>query len=375
MKKVYTIVITFLILIVHTMTALGATVKDLENSKANVDNRIQTIRQQKAQQQQKAQELLGEAEELKGNVDEKEKQLDELTQDLQNIIAYLNEVQASIAEAEENLKQREEEAVERLRVMYENSNKTIFDLLAESGNLSEFFEKLELYKWIAQKDNEVIMELDVARKELEIKRAMLDGDYTQLVADINKTKEDLDNLRLTRADLLENISKSQEQIRSLSSQEDQLEQESRNLAAQIKNMQTSGKYVGGTFTWPLPSDYTVHSKFGWRRHPVYGDYRMHTGVDIGGPYGAAIVAANSGTVIFSGYGSGYGYYIIIDHGGGYSTLYGHSSKLLVSKGTYVQKGQTIALVGSTGVATGPHLHFEVRINGDPVDPMNYFKKQ
>jgi peptidoglycan hydrolase CwlO-like protein len=92
MKKVYTIVITFLILIVHTMTALGATVKDLENSKANVDNRIQTIRQQKAQQQQKAQELLGEAEELKGNVDEKEKQLDELTQDLQNIIAYLNEV-------------------------------------------------------------------------------------------------------------------------------------------------------------------------------------------------------------------------------------------------------------------------------------------
>ena len=199
-------------------------------------------------------------------MDEKEKQLDELTQDLQNIIAYLNEVQASIAEAEENLKQREEEAVERLRVMYENSNKTIFDLLAESGNLSEFFEKLELYKWIAQKDNEVIMELDVARKELEIKRAMLDGDYTQLVADINKTKEDLDNLRITRAELLENISKAQEQIRSLSSQEDQLEQESRNLAAQIKNMQTSGKYVGGTFTWPLPSDYRSF-EVRWRRHP------------------------------------------------------------------------------------------------------------
>ena len=221
--------------------------------------------------------------------------MDELTQDLQNIIAYLNEVQASIAEAEENLKQREEEAVERLRVMYENSNKTIFDLLAESGNLSEFFEKLELYKWIAQKDNEVIMELDVARKELEIKRAMLDGDYTQLVADINKTKEDLDNLRITRAELLENISKAQEQIRSLSSQET-----SWNKVATRPKSRTCRQAANMWRNIHMVVAFGLHRSFEVRMEtPSVSAITGCTRVDIGGPYGAAIVAANSGTVIFS----------------------------------------------------------------------------
>lgn len=376
MKKVYVIVISIFVIMVHTITGLAATVKDLENNKSYIENQIETIKNKKGQQEQKAGELLNEAEGLKGEVEIKEKELSELTADLNNIITYINQVQASIAEAEENLEKREEEATERLRIMYENSNKTIFDLFLESGDITEFFEKIEIYKMVAQKDNEVIKELDVARQDLDTKKSMLSGDYTQLVAKVNETKSDLDNLRITRAELLQNVSEAQEQIRALSSQEDRLEQESRDLAAKIKNMQSTTKFVGGTFTWPLPSDYTVHSSFGRRLHPIYGVYRMHTGLDIGGPYGAAIVAANSGTVITSGYNSGgYGYYIVIDHGGGYSSLYAHASKLLVSKGTYVKKGQTIAYVGSTGASTGPHLHFEIRINGDPVNPMNYYKKQ
>lgn len=375
MKKVYIIVISLLILLVQTATTLAVTVKDLENDKAYIENKIHSLKAQKDQEQQKAGALLGEAEDLKNDVEVKEKELSELTEDLNIIISYINEVQVSITEAEENLKKREEEAAERLRVMYENSNKTIFDLFLESGDVTEFFEKLEIYKMVAQKDNEVITGLDVARDELNAKKSMLNGDYVGLVAQINQTKEDLNNLKLTRAELLQRVSQAQEQIRALSSQEDKLEQESRDLASKIKNMQSTQKYVGGTFTWPLPSDYRVGSYFGRRLHPIYGVYRMHTGVDIGGPYGAAIVAANSGTVIFSGYGSGYGYHVVVDHGGGYSTLYAHASKLLVSKGTYVKKGQTIAYVGSTGASTGPHLHFEIRINGDPVNPMNYFKKQ
>ncbi|MBQ6708282.1 MAG: M23 family metallopeptidase, partial [Clostridia bacterium] len=113
-------------------------------------------------------------------------------------------------------------------------------------------------------------------------------------------------------------------------------------------------------------------------HPIYGTYRMHTGIDIsgGGINGQRIVASKAGTVTYAnwGYGGGYGNYVIVDHGGGYSTLYAHCSSLAVSSGQYVKQGQTIAYVGSTGASTGPHLHFEVRINGNHTNPLNYVSK-
>ena len=121
--------------------------------------------------------------------------------------------------------------------------------------------------------------------------------------------------------------------------------------------------------WPIVGEIT--SPFGWRTHPIYGDGRFHSGMDIGGDYGDPILAAAAGTVIYSGWISGYGYAVIIDHGGGLSTLYGHNESLAVGEGQAVSQGQVIAYCGSTGNSTGPHCHFEVRENGEPVDPMGY----
>ena len=115
----------------------------------------------------------------------------------------------------------------------------------------------------------------------------------------------------------------------------------------------------------------ITSSFGWRTHPILGYQRFHSGVDFGADYGTTIHAADSGTVIFSGWYGGYGNAVILDHGNGISSLYGHTSELYVSEGQTVQRGQSIAAVGSTGLSTGPHLHFEVRQDGDPVDPMAY----
>ena len=136
------------------------------------------------------------------------------------------------------------------------------------------------------------------------------------------------------------------------------------------NMPYSGAPAGsGGMIWPLSGPVT--SEFGWRTHPIFGTARFHSGLDIGGDYGLPIYAAASGTVIHAGWISGYGNTVIIDHGGGVTTLYGHNDSLNVGVGQTVSQGQVIAMCGSTGNSTGPHCHFEVRENGEPVSPYSY----
>ena len=122
---------------------------------------------------------------------------------------------------------------------------------------------------------------------------------------------------------------------------------------------------------PGPVSGVITSDFGWRNHPIFGRQILHSGIDIGVDEGTPVHAADGGTVVFSGWMDGYGYAVVIDHGNGISTLYGHNSDLAVSEGQSVSKGTVIAYAGSTGNSTGPHVHFEVRVNGDPVDPQGY----
>ena len=133
------------------------------------------------------------------------------------------------------------------------------------------------------------------------------------------------------------------------------------------------QYTGGKFAWPVPSSGRITSNYGYRVHPVHKTKKFHSGLDIGAPYGTDIVAAADGTVTLATVNGGYGKCIIINHGSGISTLYGHNSSLLVSSGAKVTRGQVIAKAGSTGVSTGPHCHFEVRINGATTDPLQYLK--
>jgi len=160
-------------------------------------------------------------------------------------------------------------------------------------------------------------------------------------------------------------------LKKIEEEEDKLISQSNALVNQIKNLQKSGAYAGGSMTWPCPSSKTISSYYGNRLHPILKKYKMHTGIDISAKQGASIVAANKGTVIMAGWQSGYGYTVVVDHGGGITTLYAHCSKILVSVGQNVKAGETIAKVGSTGMSTGPHLHFEVRKNGATTNPLNY----
>lgn len=178
------------------------------------------------------------------------------------------------------------------------------------------------------------------------KRRELLAKYSQ---EISKTKQDIDYYEDIQKEKYEELQRFIVKTQSLN----------RNL-----------RYTGGRFLWPTTSN-LITSYFGYRVHPIYGTTRFHSGIDIGAPYGAPIYAAENGQVIFASWYGGYGYCIIIDHGDGVSTLYAHCSSIIVKAGQYVSKGQVIGYVGSTGNSTGPHLHFEVRINGNPVNPFNY----
>jgi murein DD-endopeptidase MepM/ murein hydrolase activator NlpD len=170
---------------------------------------------------------------------------------------------------------------------------------------------------------------------------------------------------------------------ALAAAQEQLEQDSQKLQTLIQQKIAERKArearakanskirIRGTGVFAFPSNARTSSPFGWRTHPILGYRRFHAGLDFAASYGSTIRAADSGTVIFSGWYGGYGKTLIIDHGRGLTTLYAHCSKLYVAEGQRVQKGQAIAAVGSTGLSTGPHLHFEVRRNGSPVNPAKY----
>jgi len=297
-----------------------------------------------------------------------------------------------------NLDAKKAEYSTRMSVMFEFQNKSTLEILLESDSIAGFFTNLELISLIGDSDKQIMEDLKAAMDDAELKSvyAKQESDSMQVVADEKQAElNELESRIGTTAAALE---EKKSALSDWQQKEDALEATSNDLDAEIAALQKelakkqaaaalksgSSKTPSkappqGSMTWPYPGDYTIYSPFGMRMHPIYHVYKMHTGVDLGGSYGNPIVAAADGTVIIASApvagqntgGSNYGNYIVIDHGGGVSTLYGHCRDLYVSVGDTVVAGQKIAACGSTGASTGPHVHFEVRINGTRVNPAGY----
>ncbi len=317
---------------------------------------------------------------IQDNIDDLEKQQKQVSKDLStvaskittlskkvdNLTAKIATTSKEISATEKKLKLkqteiegREKNLYERLRIMYMNGSVGFMDVLLGSSSISEFVYNTSLVQRIYQNDVAVLSTLEDEHKEL----ADIKAELSQKKADLASQQKELDAQKTELA----------KQKKILEQKEDQLKEEADKLTLELlKLIDVNSEYVGGTFTWPCPSSHYISSPFGNRLHPILKKYKMHTGVDIAAATGKNIVAAATGKVITSKYLTGYGYTIMIDHGGGIVTLYGHCSKLIAKQGDIVKRGDTIAKVGSTGDSTGPHLHFEVRVNGDYVDPMSYF---
>lgn len=274
----------------------------------------------------------------------------------------LKKLEKEVLEAEEKVEKQTDDLNSRLRNMYKTSSVGYLDVLLESGSFSEFLTNLELVKKIYNNDQEILKELEDAHKTLESKRQEAEELQAELEESRKVTAENKAVIEAKKNEIAASNKKTQQML-------DELEADADRITADTPGYSGSdSSYSGGIMAWPSPTCRIITSPFGYRTRPYSG---FHNGIDLamyGSAHGQPIVAANSGTVIRASWYGGYGNCVMIDHGGGYVTLYAHASKLLVRSGQYVSRGEKIALIGNTGNSFGAHLHFEVRINGKRVNP-------
>ncbi len=360
-------------LVTSVMPVMADELSSAKNAKSSVDSRIGKLNADKKKVLEEKAKLEQQKKSVANAQAAENNAYAELVKQIGDAEENLRQTEKALAEAEANYNQQRELLKTRLKVMYQNSSTTKLDILFESKNLVEFYERLQYMSVISRNDNEIINDLNEAKLDVEYKKQLQQQAKQLLEQKASDKKERLTSLKASRAELENQITRSKAELAKLEKDIDAQIAESNRLNSVIKNLSKKNKkYAGGTMTWPVPSSQNVTSSFGTRKHPILRKYKMHTGIDIGADSGNSIVAANKGTVIMAQYDNsgGYGKMVVIDHGGGITTLYAHASKLLVKAGDEVKAGEVIAKVGSTGLSTGPHLHFEVRVDGVPKNPLS-----
>jgi len=366
---------------------LRARKRELEREKREIQSKINTIEFERMTEITKKEVL--------------DQRIDLTGQEIDNVISTISYFDLLIREKEYEVylaQEREDEQFERyknrVRSMEENGIITYLEIIFDSTSFSDMLARIDFVADIMRSDENAYNDLIEARNEteaakealeetraemdeekeyLEVKEAELLEQLEEAHELILKMEEDIETERELRALVVAQEELVQREINAAVAElarQQELERQRRLAAQQAAAGAGSGTVTGtGQLMWPVGGPVT--SGFGVRRHPVFGDMRMHSGIDIGAAHGVAVVAADGGTVITSSYNSSYGNYVVISHGGGMTTLYAHLSSRSVGVGASVSKGQQVGLIGSTGISTGPHLHFEVMVQGSRVNPLNH----
>jgi len=321
--------------------------------------------------------MLVEIEQLSQQITDKENEVEELLIKAKEINKYVESTQEKLDIAQEEYDTQKEILDDRLVAMYKMGKVEYIDVLLNSDSLSAFLSNYYLISKIVKADSDLLNEVKEKRDSILALEETLKSYQSELdynIDEATKTKVALTNMKVLKDNKVATLNKEDLEYHN---QIEEYRNQIAALEARIKLLvaaNASGTpYVGGDFVWPVPGYNKITSKFGMRTHPITGVYKLHTGTDIGAPTGADFVASNKGIVIAAEYNTAYGNYVMIDHGGGIQTLYAHGSQIVVSVGQEVSAGDVVLKVGSTGYATGPHAHFEVRINGTPVEPLTYLQ--
>jgi murein DD-endopeptidase MepM/ murein hydrolase activator NlpD len=396
-RPLVTVALSLALLVASLGTATAADPQsDLERIQSEIAALNDQIEAAQAQQSSAARELsaaqsrvdevLGELSTAQSAVDEVQASIASEEANLADLQAQLEQLQRDLAETKAEIATTQKDLEVQVVQMYMSASSSMgasmlaFDSAADiaigitysadlAGNSEDLIDGFVALRAEEERQQGAVDERRVAVEEsladLDEERKVLEADLERVRELQAQAEEDL----VAAQNILNRINS---EIRAAEQHKDGLEAESARVEEEIRRLQSSGNGVnpgGGSIGWPVNGPVT--SAFGYRIHPIFGTQRFHAGIDIGVGHGTPIVAAESGVVILSGPTGGYGNTVVIDHGGGLSTLYAHQSSIAVGNGASVSKGQVIGYVGCTGYCTGAHLHFETRVNGSPADPMGY----
>ena len=376
MRKFLCIVLAFIIICTYitVVYAEDSNLTSLQDQQQDLQNQLDESNNQLEEVQSQLSENLQQIEKLDEKIQQSEEKITKLNDQVTQLQTEISDIQAKLEVAEKNYETQKQVMEKRLVAIYEAGDTKYIDVLLKSNNISEFLSNYYLITEITSMDQSLLDEVETQKKEIELSKQKLEKNQTSLASALQtqtQTSTVLQNTKTLRENYIARLSDEekakQAQIDEITAQYEAVNNQILELAKQ--GLDTA--YIGGVLAWPVPGYTKITSNYGMRVHPITGQYKLHTGVDISAPIGANFVAANDGIVTKAEYNTAYGNMVIIDHGGGISTLYAHGSEILVTVGQTVKRNEAILKVGSTGYSTGPHAHFEVRINGVVTNPIEY----
>ncbi|MDR0979449.1 MAG: peptidoglycan DD-metalloendopeptidase family protein [Lachnospiraceae bacterium] len=375
-KRNLCIIIITMILIVSFFVkdVIAQTVEELRENRDLVEKQIVDNNVQLDELQSEISELMLQIQELNNQIYGYEVQVSVLESEIKELNVKISQLELKLKDAQEKYNKRKEMLIARVVAQYEAGETVYLDVLLNSKSLVDFISNYYLLEQILEYDQELLEGYLEQEKIIKDSKTKLET-YKEELKTAKKSQESssiaLGNIKVRKNNQVTDLSEHEQELQL---EIEQYQEEQRAIEVELLMLLTGSvyeNYVGGVLLWPVPGYYNITSEFGMRVHPIYGVYRLHSGLDVGAPTGSLFIAANDGTVVKAEYTSGYGNMVVIDHGGGLSTLYGHGSEILVKAGDTVKAGQPVLKVGSTGVSTGPHAHFEVRVNGRYVNPIDY----
>jgi murein DD-endopeptidase MepM/ murein hydrolase activator NlpD len=344
---------------------------------------LDALKRQMQDAERRAQQVEKEAQSVLSELGRLEREIDRAAADLRSVETRIIDVErelasvnAELASAEARLAERNSQLSTRLRALYERGAVSYVEVLLTSRSFSDFINRFLVLRTVINHDVEVYHAVQDEKAMIEEYRAQVELKQAELLVLRQQTANHQATLQARSANrtaLLSNLNNEKAEVEKAFAEMERLASELDKIIKDLQAKYAAGQGTG-VLTWPTPDSARITSPFGWRIHPISRVREFHSGIDIGGlPTGRNIVAADSGMVILADWFGGYGKTVIIDHGKGITTLYAHTNQILVKEGQTVAKGQVIAHVGSTGMSTGPHLHFEVRVNGTRVNPLDHVK--
>lgn len=375
-------------------------ISDLQDEQATIKNSIEEKQGELDSNSSQKSETVAKIKEISDSINATQQKIASFTSQISDQEAAIAETNAQITETEAKLAKAQESLNDRLVTIYKDGNVNYLEVLFQSEDFSDFLTRFEYLSYITKRDKNLVEEVKSVKAQLETQKATLE----QQLASLNALKSEEEGVKAlleeqqsqqesVYAELEKDEAAIKETIAAMQATSDEIgkkiadlqaQEEAKRAAAAAAANQSNGAVTAaaadassyevtsaGSGVWPALASHTITSNYGGRSYPLDGSYNYHLGTDIGASYGTPVVSYQAGTVLIASYHWSYGNYVVVDHGNGLSTLYAHMSALTVSAGQSVSAGQQVGLVGSTGSSTGPHLHFEVRINGSNVDPAPY----